>query len=37
MDALLADTGMTPERVFLAGNGKVSPNEQLVRYELTVK
>jgi hypothetical protein len=37
MDALLADTGMTPERVFLAGNGKVSPNEQLVRYELTVR
>jgi uncharacterized protein involved in outer membrane biogenesis len=37
MGALLADTGMTPERVFLAGNGKVAPNEQRVRYELAVK
>jgi uncharacterized protein involved in outer membrane biogenesis len=37
LDAVVTDTGMTPERVFLAGNGKVSPSEQQVRFELTVK
>jgi uncharacterized protein involved in outer membrane biogenesis len=36
-DALLAGTGMLPERVFLARDGKVSANGQLVRFELAVK
>ncbi len=36
-DAVLTDTGMPPERVFLARDGKVSANEQQVRFELAVK
>ena len=36
-DALLTDTGLPPERVFLARDGKVSANEQQVRFELAVK
>jgi hypothetical protein len=36
-DALLTDTGLSPERVFLARDGKVSANGQLVRFELAVK
>ena len=36
-DALLTDTGLPPERVFLARDGKVSANEQRVRFELVVK
>jgi hypothetical protein len=35
--ALLTDTGMAPERVFLARDGNVSANEQQVRFELAVK
>jgi uncharacterized protein involved in outer membrane biogenesis len=35
--ALLTDTGLAPERVFLAAEGKVAPNEQQVRFELAVK
>ena len=35
--ALLTDTGLPPERVFLAQNGKVAANEQQVRFELAVK
>ncbi len=35
--ALLTDTGLPPERVFLARDGKVSTNEQQVRFELAVK
>jgi hypothetical protein len=35
--ALLQDTGLAPERVFLAAAGKVTPNEQRVRFELAVK
>ena len=35
--ALLAGTGLLPERVFLARDGKVSANGQLVRFELEVK
>jgi hypothetical protein len=34
---LLTGTGMLPERVFLARDGKVSANGQLVRFELAVK
>jgi hypothetical protein len=36
-DALLTGTGLIPERVFLARDGKVSANGQLVRFELAVK
>ena len=36
-DALLTDTGLPPERVFLARDGKVSASEQRVRFELAVK
>ena len=36
-DALLTGTGLPPERVFLARDGKVSANGQLVRFELAVK
>jgi len=36
-DALLTGTGLPPERVFLARDGKVSANEQQVRFELAVK
>jgi hypothetical protein len=36
-DALLTGTGLLPERVFLARDGKVSANGQLVRFELAVK
>ena len=36
-DALLTGTGLPPERVFLARDGKVSANEQRVRFELAVK
>jgi hypothetical protein len=36
-DALLAGTGLPPERVFLARDGKVSTSEQQVRFELAVK
>jgi hypothetical protein len=35
--ALLTDTGLAPERVFLAAEGKVAANEQRVRFELAVK
>jgi hypothetical protein len=35
--ALLSDTGLPPERVFLVRDGKVSANEQQVRFELAVK
>ncbi len=35
--ALLTDTGLAPERVFLARDGKVTANEQQVRFELAVK
>jgi hypothetical protein len=35
--ALLTDTGLSPERIFLARDGKVSANEQQVRFELEVK
>ena len=35
--ALVTDTGLPPERVFLARDGKVSANEQRVRFELAVK
>ncbi len=35
--ALLSDTGLPAERVFLARDGKVSANEQKVRFELAVK
>jgi hypothetical protein len=35
--ALLTDTGLPPERVFLAAEGKVAANEQQVRFELAVK
>jgi hypothetical protein len=36
-DALLTDTGLPPERVFLARDGKVTASEQRVRFELAVK
>ena len=36
-DAVLTDTGLPPERVFLARDGKVSASEQRVRFELAVK
>ena len=36
-DALLTATGLPPERVFLARDGKVSTSEQRVRFELAVK
>lgn len=35
--ALLMDTGLAPERVFVTANGKVARNEQQVRFELAVK
>ena len=35
--ALLADTGLAPERVFLTAEGKVAPDGQQVRFELAVK
>ena len=35
--ALLTDTGLPPERLFLARDGKVSANGQRVRFELAVK
>jgi hypothetical protein len=35
--ALVTDTGLAPERVFFARDGKVSANEQQVRLELAVK
>jgi hypothetical protein len=35
--ALVTDTGLPPERVFLARDGKVAANEQQVRFELAVK
>ena len=35
--ALVTDTGLPPERVFLAQNDKVSTSEQKVRFELAVK
>ena len=35
--ALVTDTGLPPERVFFARDGKVSANEQQVRLELAVK
>ena len=35
--ALLTDTGLAPERVFLAAEGKVAANDQRVRFELAVK
>ncbi len=35
--ALVTDTGLAPERVFFARDGKVAANEQLVRFELAVK
>jgi len=35
--ALVTDTGLAPERVFFARDGKVSANEQRVRFELAVK
>ena len=35
--ALLKETGLTPERVFLVRDGKVSANDKLVRFELAVK
>jgi uncharacterized protein involved in outer membrane biogenesis len=35
--AVLNQTGMTPERVFLARNGKVVANEQQVRFELAIQ
>ena len=35
--ALLTETGLAPERVFLARNGKVTQNESSVRFELAVK
>jgi hypothetical protein len=34
--ALLSETGLAPERVFLARDGKVAANEQQVRFELAV-
>jgi len=36
-DALLTGTGLSPERVFLARDGKVSASGPLVRFELAVK
>ena len=36
-DALLTGTGLPPERVFLARDGKVSANGPQVRFELAVK
>jgi len=36
-DALLSGTSLSPERVFLVRDGKVSANAQLVRFELAVK
>ena len=35
--ALLMETGLQPERVFLATEGKVTANDKLVRLELAVK
>ncbi len=35
--ALLTDTGLPPERVYFASDGKVAANEQQVRFELAVK
>ncbi len=35
--ALLNETGLAPERVFLVRDGKVSTNDKLVRFELAVK
>ena len=35
--ALLKETGLAPERVFLATEGKVAANDELVRFELAVK
>jgi uncharacterized protein involved in outer membrane biogenesis len=35
--ALVTETGLPPERVFFARDGKVSANEQRVRFELAVK
>jgi hypothetical protein len=35
--ALLTDTGLAPERVFVTADGEVAPNEQQVRFELAVK
>jgi uncharacterized protein involved in outer membrane biogenesis len=35
--AVLNATGMVPERVFLASNGKVSANAQQVRFELAIQ
>jgi hypothetical protein len=35
--ALLRETGLQPERVFLATEGKVAANDKLVRLELAVK
>ncbi|HEX7375301.1 MAG TPA: hypothetical protein VF277_10005, partial [Steroidobacteraceae bacterium] len=32
--ALLTDTGLTPERVYLVKDGKVTPQDGKVRYEL---
>ena len=35
--ALLMETGLQPERVYLATEGKVTANDKLVRLELAVK
>ena len=36
-DAVLTDTGMAPDRVFLARDGKVGANGQQVRFELAIE
>jgi hypothetical protein len=35
--AVLRETGMAPDRVFLTRNGKVTANEQQVRFELAIQ
>ena len=35
--ALLTDTGLDPARVFITKNGKVSPKDGKVRFELTLQ
>jgi hypothetical protein len=35
--ALLTDTGLAPERVFLVKNGKVTPQDGKVRFELAME
>ena len=35
--ALLADTGLDPQRVFLVRDGKVTPQDGKVRFELAMQ